>query len=37
MVRLISPPEQVSETQILGEGAGAASAVVGLLKELGLA
>lgn len=34
MVRLISPPQEVSETVILGQGAEAAPAVVDLLEEL---
>ncbi len=37
MVRLVRPPEQVSDTQILGEGAAAAPAIVELLRELSLA
>ncbi len=36
MVRFVNPPEQVSETRMLGEGAEAAPAVVELLAELGL-
>ena len=35
-VRLKSPPEQVSETVILGDGPSAAPAVVDLLEELGV-
>lgn len=34
MVRLITPPQKVTETVILGEGPGAAAAVVDLLEEL---
>lgn len=34
MVRLVSPPQEISETVILGQGAEAASAVVDLLEEL---
>jgi electron transfer flavoprotein beta subunit len=34
MVRLVSPPQEVSATEMLGEGAGAAAAVVDLLEEL---
>lgn len=34
MVRLKTPPQEVSETAILGDGAGAAAAVVDLLEEL---
>jgi electron transfer flavoprotein beta subunit len=37
MVRLLRPAEQVSETVILGTGAAAASAVVDLLEEIGVA
>ncbi len=37
MVRFVNPPEQVSETEILGNGADAAPRVVSLLAELGLA
>ena len=36
MVKLVRPAEQVSETEILGEGAEAAPRVVALLQELGL-
>ncbi len=36
MVRFVNPPEQVSETRMLGEGAAAAPAVIELLAELGL-
>jgi electron transfer flavoprotein beta subunit len=36
MLRLISPPEQVSETVILGSGAEAAPKVVSVIRELGL-
>jgi electron transfer flavoprotein beta subunit len=35
-VRLVSPPEKVSETVILGNGPDAAPAVVDLLEELGV-
>ena len=35
-VRLKSPPEQVSETEVLGNGADAAAAVVDILEELGV-
>jgi len=35
-VRLVSPPEKVSETVILGSGPDAAPAVVDLLEELGV-
>ncbi|MFQ5554244.1 MAG: electron transfer flavoprotein subunit beta/FixA family protein [Acidimicrobiia bacterium] len=35
-VRLLEPPEQQSETRILGDGPGAAPAVVDVLEELGL-
>lgn len=37
MIRLFRPTEQVSETMILGTGAGAAPAVVDLLEEIGVA
>jgi electron transfer flavoprotein beta subunit len=36
MIRLIQPAEQVAETRVLGEGAGAAPAVVDVLEELGV-
>lgn len=36
MVRLVSPPQDVSETVLLGEGAAAAGAVVDLFEELQL-
>jgi electron transfer flavoprotein beta subunit len=35
-VRLLLPPPQPSEVQVLGEGAGAAPAVVDLLEQLGV-
>ncbi len=37
LVKLFRPAEQVSETVILGEGADAATAVVDLLQEIGVA
>ncbi len=37
MVRLVRPPEHVSETEILGDGAAAAPGIVNLLRELKLA
>ena len=36
-IELVRPAEQVSETEILGEGADAAPRIVALLQELGLA
>jgi electron transfer flavoprotein beta subunit len=36
MIQLQRPPERVSNTQILGTGPEAASAVVDLLEELGV-
>lgn len=36
MVRLVEPPERVSETVMLGEGVAAASPVVDVLDELGV-
>ena len=36
MVRLVSPPQEITETMILGEGAEAAGAVVDLFEELQL-
>lgn len=36
MVRLVSPPQEITETVILGEGSEAAGAVVDLLEELQL-
>lgn len=36
MIELMSPPEEISETVILGEGPGAAPKVVDVLEELGV-
>ena len=35
-VRLVRPEEKVTDTEILGDGPGAADRVVELLRELGL-